>query len=291
MEAVYCRLHFYLLAKIAGIIYNNATYVYRKDGQGNIAALIDSSGNVVVEYKYDAWGDHVIVLSDSSNENLAKANPFRYRGYYYDEETGLYYLKSRYYDPETGRFLNADDISYLDPETINGLNLYAYCGNNPVMRTDANGTNWWTDFWNGVGNWFAGVGNSIGNFFTRDIPNWWNNDIAPFFTRDIPNFFTKTIPDFFVNTFWNNWIVDKVWNQFIVGTIWSKGLLPARNWVKGNWKTLLDGISAVTSIGGGIVGLLAAFGVVSIPVAGQIILGIVSIGFGIYGLGRAFKWW
>ena len=94
----------------------------------------------MVEYKYDAWGDHVIVLSDSSNENLAKANPFRYRGYYYDEETGLYYLKSRYYDPETGRFLNADDISYLDPETINGLNLYAYCGNNPVMNVDPNGT-------------------------------------------------------------------------------------------------------------------------------------------------------
>ena len=125
---------------VAGIVYNNATYVYRKDGQGNIAALIDSSGNVVVEYKYDAWGDHVIVLSDSSNENLAKANPFRYRGYYYDEETGLYYLKSRYYDPETGRFITIDDISYIDPETINGLNLYAYCGNNPVMNVDPNGT-------------------------------------------------------------------------------------------------------------------------------------------------------
>ena len=128
---------------VAGIVYNDATYVYRKDAQGNIVALIDSSGNVVVEYKYDAWGDHVIVLSDSSNENLAKANPFRYRGYYYDEETGLYYLKSRYYDPEVGRFITIDDISYLDPETINGLNLYAYCGNNPVMRVDANGNAWW----------------------------------------------------------------------------------------------------------------------------------------------------
>ena len=126
---------------VAGIVYNNATYVYRKDGQGNIAALIDSSGNVVVEYKYDAWGDHVIVLSDSSNENLAKANPFRYRGYYYDEETGLYYLKSRYYDPETGRFLNADDIQILNisKEIINGLNLYCYCNNNPVNDKDESG--------------------------------------------------------------------------------------------------------------------------------------------------------
>ena len=59
-------------------------------------------------------------------------NPIRYRSYYYDAETKLYYLKSRYYDPELGRFMTIDDISYLDPDTINGLNLYAYCGNNPV---------------------------------------------------------------------------------------------------------------------------------------------------------------
>ena len=131
---------------VAGIVYNSTTYVYRKDGQGNICALIDSNGNVVVQYKYDAWGNHVIVLSDSTNENLAKANPYRYRGYYYDEETGLYYLKSRYYDPETGRFITIDDISYLDPETINGLNLYAYCGNNPVMNVDPDGTFFWFIF-------------------------------------------------------------------------------------------------------------------------------------------------
>ena len=68
-------------------------------------------------------------------------------------------------------------------------------------------------------------------------------------------------------------------------------MLPAWNWIKGNWKTLLDGISAVIGIGGGIAGLLTAFGVISIPVVGQVILAIVSIGFGIYGLGRAFKWW
>ena len=70
-------------------------------------------------------------------------NPFRYRGYYYDTETGLYYLKTRYYDPEIGRFITIDDTSYLDPDTINGLNLYAYCGDNPVMRVDENGNAWW----------------------------------------------------------------------------------------------------------------------------------------------------
>ena len=100
----------------------------------------------MVKYKYDAWGDQEIELLDPKYEELAKANPFRYRSYYYDEETGLYYLKSRYYDPEVGRFITIDDISYLDPETINGLNLYAYCGNNPVMNVDPNGHKWW-EFW------------------------------------------------------------------------------------------------------------------------------------------------
>ena len=124
----------------------------------------------MVKYKYDAWGNHAALYLNkvndkeqyseadeaafdenyAKNKTLAELNPFRYRGYYYDEETGLYYLKSRYYDPEVGRFITIDDISYIDPETINGLNLYAYCGNNPVMRTDSQGTNWWTDFWNSV---------------------------------------------------------------------------------------------------------------------------------------------
>ena len=76
--------------------------------------------------------------------HIGNKNPFRYRSYYFDTETGLYYLKSRYYDPEICRFITIDDISYIDPETINGLNLYAYCGNNPVMFSDPNGkAKWW----------------------------------------------------------------------------------------------------------------------------------------------------
>ena len=82
---------------------------------------------------------------------MEELTPFRYRGYYYDTETELYYLQTRYYDPETGRFLSADDISYLDPETINGLNLYAYCGNNPVMCVDENGTSFWNSVLKVVG--------------------------------------------------------------------------------------------------------------------------------------------
>ena len=101
----------------------------------------------MAEYKYDAWGNHRVYtgtgidITDNSsyNNSVAKLNPFRYRGYYYDTETGLYYLNSRYYDPSIGRFINADDISYIQPTDINGLNLFAYCGNNPVMYVDPTG--------------------------------------------------------------------------------------------------------------------------------------------------------
>ena len=118
-------------------------FLGRRSDKYIILIPLDSNGNVVVKYKYDAWGNHAVLNPDGSeNENstfIGNVNPFRYRGYYYDTETGLYYLKSRYYDPETGRFITIDDVSYLAPDTINGLNLYAYCGNNPVMNVDPAG--------------------------------------------------------------------------------------------------------------------------------------------------------
>ena len=187
----------------------------------------------------------------------------------------------RYYVPEWCRWLNADHASFLQPESLQGLNLYTYCGNNPVMHRDQNGNDW-NSFWTGVGNFFTKTipewwkndvepffTRNIPDFFTKTIPNWWNgsvvpwwdNDIAPFFTRDIPNFFTKTIPDFFVNTFWKDWIVDKFWNQFIVGTIWNKGLLPAWNWINGeSWYQIIlkNIVMAVVSAGvGALIGLIA----------------------------------
>ena len=93
----------------------------------------------MVKYKYDAWGK-CVVDSSTTNTELANLNPFRYRSYYYDTETDFYFLKTRYYDPELGRFMTIDDISYLDPDSINGLNLYAYCKNNPIKYEDPNGT-------------------------------------------------------------------------------------------------------------------------------------------------------
>ena len=138
---------------------------------------LDENGKVVVEYSYDAWGNHAVL--DGNGQEIGDAahignkNPFRYRSYYFDTETGLYYLKSRYYDPEICRFITIDDISYIDPETINGLNLYAYCGNNPVMFTDPNGTNFLNDirnFFNRIGNWInKNILKPIGDFFSGTV--------------------------------------------------------------------------------------------------------------------------
>ncbi len=143
---------------IVGVRYEEEQYFYRRDVQGNITAILDNSGAVVVRYNYDAWGNHTVANANGEEltEGIGVLNPFRYRGYYYDTETGLYYLQTRYYDPETCRFISQDSIDYADPETINGLNLYAYCGNNPVMRTDYAGTSW-NSFWNAVGRFLSGL--------------------------------------------------------------------------------------------------------------------------------------
>ncbi len=146
---------------IAGIHYCYRTYFFRKNAQGDVIALVDNSGQTVVQYVYDAWGNHLVLKPDGSENTrsdfIGNINPIRYRGYYYDKETGLYYLKSRYYDPETGRFINIDDTDYLDPDTIGGINLYAYCNNNPVMNVDPDGTKW-SDFWNNVKKWGKVIG-------------------------------------------------------------------------------------------------------------------------------------
>ena len=97
----------------------------------------------MVKYVYNAWGNHKVLDADgveiTDMTHIGRLNPFRYRGYYYSEELGLYYLKSRFYDSELGRFISPDTIDYLAPDTINGLNLYAYCKNNPVMNVDPSG--------------------------------------------------------------------------------------------------------------------------------------------------------
>ena len=116
-------------------------------------AIYNTEGDLQCKYNYDAWGNHRVgnarneliydsatgVIAAGYENHIAILNPIRYRGYYYDTETGLYYLQSRYYDATLCRFLNRDNVNYLEPESIHGLNLYAYCNNNPVMFADPSG--------------------------------------------------------------------------------------------------------------------------------------------------------
>ena len=95
------------------------------------------NGNKVTEYAYDAFGN--CTTTNSALYDIAYNNPIRYRGYYYDKETNFYYLNSRYYNPEWRRFISPDDTAYLDPESPNGLNLYCYCGNDPINYADPSG--------------------------------------------------------------------------------------------------------------------------------------------------------
>ena len=125
---------------LATMIYNGQTYYYVHNLMGEIIALVDEDGNLAVRYYYDPWGE-VIGESDYTGENIWCINPFRYKDYYYDIETGLYYLNSRYYDPATSRFINADgQIAGVGGELL-GYNMFAYCFNNPINMSDSNG-NW-----------------------------------------------------------------------------------------------------------------------------------------------------
>ena len=136
-------LYAYDASGLASITYNGTLYFVQKNFQGDIVALVNQNGNVVAKYVYDAWGNGKVCnasgTENTSSSFIGNINPFRYRGYYYDVETGLYYLQTRYYEPRAGRFLNADSVDYIAPDLIGGLNLYAYCNNNPVMYSDPTG--------------------------------------------------------------------------------------------------------------------------------------------------------
>ena len=121
------------------------------DTQNDIIALLDTDGNVVVQYKYDAWGKCATVVLDEAASVIAELNPFRYRGYYYDAEIAKYYLQSRYYDAQTGRFVNGDEVELsLLSTSIMSHNVFAYCGNQVINQKDI------------YGYWVTAVGISVG---------------------------------------------------------------------------------------------------------------------------------
>lgn len=114
----------------------------------------------MVKYKYDAW-ETTSIKEDVSSLGIGGLNPFRYKGYYYDKESKMYYCKTRYYVPLWGRWLNADSPKNIVVTNSSIINYYGYCSNNPVKFRDRNGTLSWGDLWNDIKNFFA---ETIGTF-------------------------------------------------------------------------------------------------------------------------------
>ena len=126
--------------KRVGFANGDTLYYYLYNVQGDVIAIMRAAtGQVVARYSYDAWGK--CTVTNATGYTVGEKNPFRYRGYYYDTETGLYYLNSRYYNPEFGRFISADNAISNSGKSVNGYNLFAYCFNNPVNMDDQAG-NW-----------------------------------------------------------------------------------------------------------------------------------------------------
>lgn len=123
--------------EIVGLSCEGKEYFYIRDITGNITKIVDEDGRYVVSYTYDAWGNFKKIVHRDCL--VAYHNPFVYKGYFFDSETGWFYLKSRYYDPTIRRFINADGFSYLDNDSLTGLNFYSYCYNCPISYVDLEG--------------------------------------------------------------------------------------------------------------------------------------------------------
>lgn len=130
--------------RLLGFIYNNQKYFYMKNIQEDIIGILNSNYEVIARYEYDSWGNILSIKDENNNDissdsnNIANINPFRYRSYYYDRETNLYYLNSRYYNPVWGRFINADGIIGANDD-IKSYNLYSYVSNNFINLKDPSG--------------------------------------------------------------------------------------------------------------------------------------------------------
>ena len=123
--------------KRVGFANGTMLFYYLYNVQGDVIAIVRAAtGQIVAKYSYDAWGN--CTVTNAAGYAVGDKNPFRYRGYYYDTETGLYYLNSRYYNPEFGRFISADGL--IDNRGATSQNLFAYCGNNPINDSDPDGT-------------------------------------------------------------------------------------------------------------------------------------------------------
>ena len=162
-----------------GLIYEGVEYYYMKNVQGDIIGIVDAEGVIQAVYTYEPFGKLFSIETKSGflrydgDWSVGGMNPIRYRGYYYDYDTKLYYLNSRYYDPYVGRFLNADDTDTLlcSPYELTDKNLFAYCDNNPIMRVDYIG-----DFWmligGAIGALVGGAVSAVSQYVTTGKIDW-----------------------------------------------------------------------------------------------------------------------
>ena len=300
---------------VCGILYNDEPYYFIKNLQGDVIAIVNKDAETVARYSYDAWGMCTVF---SGSDAIATINPFRYKEYYYDTETGKYYLQSRYYDPQTGRFFNSDDVDNL--EYLNGpidLNLFTYTVNCPILLTDGCGEGWLKDkIKKAVNKVKKAVTTVVGA--TKKVVSTVKNGIKNVCT---------SVGDFFKNTVWKKWLVEGVWNTFCKKWVWEKFCKEmvyntfikkwvwenfckkwtletfckkwvwqtfckkwvwetfckdwvankAWNWLKNNWKNAVDWFMAIGGGASAVVSILMAVGLFSIPVAGQVALGVFGI--------------
>ena len=135
---------------------NNAVYYYHRDGLGSVVAISDANADIVEEYSYDVYG--LATITDEDGDKISYSNignPYMFTGRRYNSQSGLYYYRARHYDPETGRFIQPDPIGYFD-----SMNLYGYCGDNPINCVDPMGLSWYHRPW--IARAAGAVGNAAG---------------------------------------------------------------------------------------------------------------------------------
>ena len=161
---------------VLGITYGGENYYFRKNFRNDVLAILNASGEVVVEYSYNPWGN-ILAVTGSLASTLGADNPFGYRGYYYDTESCFYYLNSRYYDAKVCRFVNADLVVAGVGGDLRGYNLYTYCFNNPVNRRDLSGN--WCEWIESAINWVdENIVQPVAEFVSDVIEDIQNFDIT-----------------------------------------------------------------------------------------------------------------
>lgn len=257
-----------------------------------VFTFLDNTGAAVVTYNYDPWGA-LLAIGGSKADTLGKLNPFRYRGYVYDDETGLYYLRSRYYKPEWCRFINADTV-LGKVGAVGSQNLFAYCGNNPVNRHDPAGNKWydgivsgWNKFVEGWHNFWDDVDKEI----KRQAKVSMDLDAAAVMNvRAVVDPYIekaeawikqawRDVQDFFLEIRDANVRAAEIRGELMYNA--SQNIC---NWFTENWKKAVDWITTAAGVGGTLYGIVQTFIPVlpAIPVVGQIVL----LGAGLWGAGR-----